>query len=43
MRLRVDELTLILEIMMEDSDLDCFKEFKIEDFTRSFKLHLSED
>lgn len=41
LRKRVEELTLILEIMMEESDLDCFKDFQIEDFKNSFKLHYS--
>jgi hypothetical protein len=29
-RKRIDELTLILQIMMDGSDLECFKDFKIE-------------
>jgi hypothetical protein len=43
LRKRVEELTLILEIMMEESDLDCFRDFQIEDFKNSFKLHYSEE
>ena len=43
LRKRVDELTLILEIMMEESDLDCFRDFRIEDFRNSFKLHYAVD
>lgn len=29
--------------MKEGSDLDCFKDFQIEDFTNSFKLHYSDE
>ena len=42
LRKRVDELCLLLEIMSDSSDLDCFQNFKIENFRERFKLKLSE-
>lgn len=39
LRERVSELCLILEIMMEDSDLDCFKYFDMSAFKNMFKPH----
>lgn len=41
LRDKLDELILILEIMMEDSDLDCFKKFNLEVFKEPFRLDLS--
>jgi phosphatidylinositol 4-kinase B len=41
-RQRADELSLVLEIMMEDSDLECFRNFNLPDFMGQFKRHYSE-
>jgi len=43
LRDRADELSLVLEIMMEDSDLDCFKNFDLKLFMKQFKRHYSEE
>ena len=42
LRRRLDDLCLMLEIMMEKSDLDCFQNFRIEHFREKFKPDESE-
>lgn len=39
----VDELSYLLEIMMEGSDLPCFTQFKLDVFRERFKENLSDD
>lgn len=41
LRKRCDEICLLLEIMMQGSDLDCFQNFNIESFKRRFQCDLS--
>lgn len=43
LRERVSELCLILEIMMEESDLDCFRYFDLTVFKNMFKPHYTEE
>ena len=41
-RRRLDDLCLLLEIMMDNSDLDCFQNFRIDQFRERFRTEESE-
>lgn len=41
-RARLDEIMLILEIMMADSDLDCFQNFNLANFRKRMEPDISE-
>lgn len=43
LRKHVDELSYIMEIMMEGSDLPCFTQFKLDVFKERFKEGLSDE
>lgn len=39
---KMDELCLVLEIMMENSDLECFRDFRMETFKDRFKPNFTQ-
>lgn len=43
LRDKMDELCLVLEIMMENSDLECFRDFRIETFKDRFKPNYTQE
>ena len=43
LRKYVDQFVFLLKIMMQDSDIPCFKEFDIEKFKSRFKQEYTED
>jgi phosphatidylinositol kinase/protein kinase (PI-3 family) len=43
LRKHVEELSYLLEIMMEESDLPCFTQFKLEVFKERFKENFTDD
>ena len=42
-RKHIEEFIFLLEIMMIDSDLACFKEFDLKEFRSRFLEHSTED